>query len=455
MIISSINLWCTKNLVDTQFLLWMVFSDEEFASWKIRYHTDPDNDEVDLVFINTCWFISSARDEMFETIERLLQWNKKVYVVWCALQYFQNLLKEEQIVRDIKTPSYQGWLRWQKLVKDNSVFFLDWKDFDALNYERLQSGYVSSDFEEFEFSKSPRAYTSLQLGFEYIKIAEGCMNSCSFCIIPQIRWKQKSLSIESVMWQVLDLVQQWVKEIILIAQDTARYWMDLYEKSMLLDLLREINELPEDFTFRVLYLYPDVLTWSFIEELAKLDRFIPYFDIPLQHISQSVLQRMRRFPDKDKILWILNSIKKYFSEYYIRTNFIVWFPGETEKDIEELSKFIEDDWFDNIAFFEYHDEPLAQSFKLSDKLSDEVVRDRFQKLNNLWKPLFEEKEKTRQRKEQQGSIVELVDDSTIKVRPFLHAPEIDVYDEISTDKIIWVEEWIADLDLGVFVAYKM
>ena len=220
--------------------------------------------------------------------------------------------------------------------------------------------------DSFQRPENARAYTNIDLGFEYLKIAEGCNNHCSFCIIPKIRGKQTFF-----------LQCMKIKELILIAQDSTRYGVDLYGKAQLFELLEAIDQIEADFHYRVLYLYPDLLTKKHLERLTKLEKFIPYFDLPLQHASPKILKAMGRFYNHDMTLELLEFIKQQFPERFIRTNFIIGFPGETEEDFQLLMEFIQQDWFENIALFEYHDEPLAASSQLPNKVDAQTIRKRF------------------------------------------------------------------------------
>lgn len=186
----------------------------------------------------------------------------------------------------------------------------------------------------------------------------------------------------------------------MIAQDSTRYGIDLYGKARLFDLLEAIEQIEGDFRFRVLYLYPDILTKKQLEKLTSFRKFIPYFDLPLQHASPKILKSMGRFYNHEMTLELLNFIKSNFEEYYIRTNFIIGFPGETEEDFRLLIDFIGQDWFDNIALFEYHDETLAPSSSLPDKVEDKVIRTRFQEAKRLVTSLYDARQEAKKGSEQ-------------------------------------------------------
>ena len=202
------------------------------------------------------------------------------------------------------------------------------------------------------------------------------------------------------------MIANGIKEIILIAQDTTRYGTDLYGEPKLLELLKKLDTVKGDFTYRLLYLYPDIVTLNQVKELKTLKKFIPYFDVPLQHISSSVLKNMGRFYDEEYIIKFLDQIKKIFPVSYIRTNLIIGFPGETNKDFEKLMKFVDETKFDNIALFEYHDEPLATSSKLPNKVDDHNIRTRFTKLRQLVNRQLLDRETSRKGKEEIGYIME-------------------------------------------------
>jgi len=236
MFFSFINLGCTKNLVDTQFLLGRIL---EHWSDQFFYDVDPFSEEVELVFLNTCGFISSGRNEMFQTIKKLLRKKKKVCLLGCAVAYFENLADSLQLT-DQETEE------WANLKNHPDLFFLSRGDFAKFEPSFLfnsEQKSLQKPLQEsmFQRPENVRAYTNLDLGFEYLKIAEGCNNQCSFCIIPKIRGKQTSLPIERIVEESKNLIASGVKELILIAQDSTRYGVDLYGKSQLFELLEAID----------------------------------------------------------------------------------------------------------------------------------------------------------------------------------------------------------------------
>ncbi len=435
-----INLGCNKNLVDTQFLMWKIFDLwSNNPNYNINFFSEAFDENVDYVFLNTCGFISSGRYEAFNHIEELLQANKKIYLLWCVPKYFIDL--------DNKSKDQENDQR-KKILQNENVNVISWKDYDNIDLKNIIDGFCSQGYWDFHYPKSPRAYLNQIYGYEYLKIAEWCNNSCNFCIIPKIRWAQKSVAMEQILQEVETMVQSGISEIILIAQDTSRYWIDIYGKNMLFDLLAELENLDLDFKYRLLYLYPDVLTIKNIEYLASLEKFIPYFDIPLQHISSALLKRMNRFYDKDKIVDILKAIKSNFEKSFIRTNIIVWYPWESEADHQELLEFLKEDFFDNIALFEYHDEKLAPSFLDPEKVDEKTIKQRFRETKSLVTKLLDKKKSQLNKEWMIGYVMWFKSTKNwdyMMIRPELHAPEIDPYIDIQIQSVDDCELWIGDL----------
>lgn len=455
---SFLNLGCTKNLVDTQYLMGNIFSLwANNPNYEVQYIADPYDPETKFVFLNTCGFIKAGRDEMMATIEKLTKAKKKIYLLWCGLQYFKTLDKNSQESKKFKT------------ILTN-VHLLSRTDRENINIANLMNGVSSKKFEDFDFPKQTiQAYTNAEYKFEYLKIAEGCDNKCTFCIIPKIRGAQKSLPIDTIIQEVKNMVHAGIKEIIFIAQDTTRYGTDLYKKPALFRLLKKVEEIQLDFKYRLLYLYPDIITIQQLKKLSKFKKFIPYFDIPFQHISSHLLKRMGRFYDEAQIYAFLDFIKKQFPNSFIRTNFIIGFPGETEKDQKKLLWFINHNYFDNIALFEYHDEPLATSSKLDKKIPDDIIRKRFTEVRQLVNSKLLDKEEKRKYigrpgkgKKRTGYVMDIIHTSMsskhsglLVVRPELHAPEIDPYDEIYPDQIIKVHNKTGKISIGEKITYKL
>jgi len=433
--LSMINLWCNKNLVDSQLFLWKLLSEN---SDKIEYYTDPYNNNVEIVLLNTCWFISSWREEMFKNIKTLLSKNKKICLIWCGVQYFEKVLKNVQNI-SLDTNINKELNMWDDILSNKNIWYLSRNDLTLANIKSLFSR--SKNFDDFCRYSAPRLLTNYENHYEYLKIAEWCNNSCAFCIIPKIRWKLVSLPIKSVLYEAESLLKQWIKELIILAQDTMRYWTDFSSKSQLLPLLHELDKLPYDFKYRVLYLYPDILTLKQLQDFSSLKKFIPYFDIPFQHISPKLLKSMWRFYDDKTIHLLLRSIRKLFKKSFIRTNIIIWFPWETEEDMELLQDFLNKDYFDNIALFEYHDEPLALSSTFKDKVPYDVVNKRFNIIKKQVNTLLSKHNKNRKNQKDIWYVESIKQNKNwilISIRPEINCPEIDPVDKVKLENIIQV-----------------
>ena len=427
--------------------MWKLLSE---SGDKIEYYSDPYEKNVEIVILNTCSFISSGREEMFQTVEKLLSKKKKVCIIWCGVQYFEKLLKKDNV------PEWQleqELERREKILENENISYLSRNDLSLANLQNLTSR--SQTFQDFCRYDAPRLITNYENRYEYLKIAEWCNNSCAFCIIPQIRWKLTSQPIKSVLTEAENLLKQWIEELIIVAQDTMRYGTDFSSKSQLLPLLHELDKLPYDFKYRILYLYPDILTLKQLEEFASLEKFIPYFDIPLQHISPKLLKLMGRFYDDKMIHTLLKWIRKLFPRAFIRTNIIIWFPWETDEDMELLQSFLDEDYFDNIALFEYHDEPLAKSSTFENKVPDEVIHSRFKTIRWQVDKLLKVREKKRKWKKQIGfveSVREKRDQIFLSIRPEINCPEIDPVDEVKLENIIQCFDG-EEIEIGSRVEY--
>lgn len=450
---SSINLWCNKNLVDLEFIIWEILSYSSNKDFDIRYFENSEDDDVEFVIINTCWFLSTSREEAENTLAYFNDLWKKIILIWCYIEVadktfiknLSNLYKmipfiDYNSVSDILWLSIANKLKVSKFVKDKKIDSY----LNKLNSVNKWDKAFIWKWDEI------RAYFNAPFGYEYVKIAEWCDNKCTFCIIPQIRWWQKSRNIEDIVSEVESLIDNWIREIVFIAQDTTRYWVDNYNKPSLLDLLSKVDNLKWDFKFRILYMYPDNLSLEHLNSLKSLKKFIPYFDIPFQHVSESVLKKMGRFYNEKWIFEILDFINKNFKEFHIRTQFIVGFPWETDADFDKLLSFIKKYKFDSIALFEYHDEKLAASSKLNNKVSHEIALSRINKLDTEINRIYKEKA-IRSIWKEFNWYIEWFEWNRIYVRRELRAPEIDDLDEIKKSQLIWSK----DFDIWDYIKYRL
>ncbi|MFZ4461868.1 MAG: radical SAM protein [Patescibacteria group bacterium] len=456
---SSVNLGCSKNLVDLEFAVGQILKFSDRIS--IEYYDTPEDKAVDYVLVNTCGFLSTAREESEQTLKYFDDMGKKVILMGCYVSvkddaFLSSLKNLHAILPFTDYASIEKMLFGEnRLIKTPGVAKLKGA-LAGLKENKLRE-YLSSiggnqiGKKAFVWKGDEiRAYIHAPFGYEYLKIAEGCDNNCTFCIIPKIRGRQKSREIEDILKEVETMVNNGIREVEIICQDTTRYGTDIYGESRLFELLEKIDTLPYDFKYRLFYLYPDTLTLEHFGKLTKLKKFIPYFDIPFQHYSANILKRMGRFYDQKHILDLLTFIRKNFQDSFIRTSFIVGFPGESDADFDELMQFAKDQKFESVGVFQYHDEELAASSKLDGKVDEATARKRMKSLGKVLEKIYDEYQQAAIGKTFYGYVMQCEEDSVI-VRREIQAPEIDEYDEIEYQQILDVES----VGLGDYVRYTL
>ena len=341
---SIISLGCPKNLVDSEYF----FTIFEKAGYKFSENTE----KAEIILINTCGFINDAKEESIDTILETLQLKetgkcKKIFVTGCMVKRYKEDLKAS-------IPEVDEWI--------------DLKDFDELE------SILNSEHKQKERTiLTPKHYA-------YLRISDGCNNHCSYCAIPSIRGELKSETIEDMLIQAKALADQGVKEIIINAQDTTQYGTDLYGKQSLIDLIKAIHAIDKISWIRLLYLHPAHITETFIDELALLPKICPYFDIPLQHINDNILNAMNRHVTKARIIEILNYIKFKLPEAVIRTTFITGFPGEDRKIFNELLRFIQEFNFGRLGAFDFSPEEGTLAEKMENQISKRTAQNRKDKI---------------------------------------------------------------------------
>ncbi len=457
---SAINLGCSKNMVDLEFAIGEILKYSDQAP--IEYIEDPESNETDYVLVNTCGFLSSARQESEETLSYYDSLGKKLILMGCYVSVKDDafLAGLKNLVSIVPFMSYSviEELVLGKKSKFNLAAIVKAKQAHKQSKEKTLSNYLASIEAPGKWKKAfvwrgdeVRAYMHAPFGYEYLKVAEGCDNNCTFCIIPTIRGRQTSRPIESIVAEVKTMLSQWIQEIQIISQDTTRYWTDLYEEAKLIELLQHIDTVIDEFihknkpahspTYRVYYLYPDILTLDHLSKLKKLKHFLPYFDIPFQHASENILKLMGRHYDRAHIDNFIEYIREHFPNSFIRTSFIIGFPGETDIDFQILLDFVRKYQFESVGIFEYHDESLAASSKLPNKVEESIAKNRIKEITPILNSVYDTKFTERKWNKQSGYIMD-IKDSTIIIRPEMAAPEIDDYDEMLISDIIGtIEIW--------------
>ncbi len=345
------SLGCAKNMVDSEMVLGLL---------KKKFEIINDASLADLIIINTCAFIESAKKESIDTILGLSDYKKegaKMVVIGCLAQRYKNELEKllPEVDRFISIDEYSNI---SKIFND--IINSNFKNDDKLN--PLERVYSTPNY------------------MAYVKISEGCFNRCAFCAIPLIRGNLKSRTIEDITEEVKLLVNNGCYEINLISQDTTKYGYDIYKELKIVDLLKELVKIDGDFKIRLLYLYPDIVTDELIEFIKNNKKVMPYFDIPIQHSEDKILSYMKRRGNREYLLKLFDKIRKEIPESIIRTTFIVGFPYEEDIDIDNLIDFIKKVRFDRLGAFTFSLEEGTKATEYPNIISEAEKQKRYEKL---------------------------------------------------------------------------
>ncbi|HBG49120.1 MAG TPA: 30S ribosomal protein S12 methylthiotransferase RimO [Cyanobacteria bacterium UBA9971] len=410
--IGLINFGCPKNLVDSENMLGILSQN--------GYKINLDEKKADIILVNTCAFIKDAEKESVKAIVELAESGKKLIITGCLAQKYKKELAEA-------VPEALAFVGTGDIEKISEVVEKISHNTGETLYEISENPYYSlnNDMERFQITVGSSSY---------IKIAEGCDYSCAYCVIPALRGKYRSRTIESIVKEAKSMGQKGVSEIILIAQDTTNYGKDLYGKPSLPELLRELNKVEEISWIRVMYAYPSLVNDEFIEVIATLDKVVKSIDIPLQHSHPEILKLMNRPAiDNGKII---EKLRKNIPGVSIRTVFITGFPGETEEHFEHLYNFIEKYKFDKLGVFEYSKEKDTDSYKLKGHVAAKIKKLRKKRLMELQQKISKKINASLIGKEIISLIEVLTSDGKIIGRTYKDAPEIDGLVFIETKKIV-------------------
>lgn len=353
--VGMICLGCAKNQVDGEMLM--------AALRNGGFETVSDPAESDIAIINTCGFIDSAKKESIGEILELVDLKndgiiEKIVVTGCLAERYK-----DEIRRDI--PEVDAVLG----IGANA---------DIVNkFKELVGGEAVESFpDKYQMPLCGDRDLSTPNYYAYLKIAEGCDNNCTYCAIPMIRGKQRSRTIENIVEEAEGLVKNGVKELIVIAQDTSRYGIDIYGEFSLARLLKELAKIENLKWIRVLYCYPEAITEELIDVFASEDKVVKYLDLPLQHASGKVLKRMNRRGDREKLTALINKLRERIPGIVLRSTFIAGFPGETEEDFTELAEFVKDMEFDRMGCFAYSQEEGTPAARMKEQLDEETKEER-------------------------------------------------------------------------------
>ena len=358
-----VSLGCDKNLVDSEVMLGLLAS---------HGHQMVDSEEeADVIVVNTCCFINDAKEESVQTILEMAEYKKDgsikaLIVTGCLAQrYKQEIMDEiEEVDAVLGTTSYD------KIV-------------EVIN-EALQ-GHKSLELTDIDVLPTVESKRLVTTGghFAYLKIAEGCDKHCTYCIIPKIRGNFRSVSMERLIKEARDLVDQGVKELILVAQETTLYGIDLYGKKSLHVLLKELCKIGGLRWIRILYCYPEEITDELIQVMKEEDKICNYLDIPIQHASDGVLKRMGRRTSKQQLIDIVKKLREEIPDIALRTTLITGFPGETKEQHEELMEFVDEMEFDRLGVFTYSPEEDTPAATMPDQIEESIKEDRQAELMEL------------------------------------------------------------------------
>lgn len=370
--LALISLGCSKNLVDSEHYLGIL-------SKRKGMELTSELSEADIVIVNTCGFIGDAKEESIETILEVSEFKetgnlKKLIVAGCLAQkYSEEILKElsevdavigtgdidkiEKVVDEI--------LENKKVVETKNMTFLA-----NANTERVLT---------------TASHTA------YLKISEGCNRACTYCIIPQMRGRLRSRSIEDIVEEAKRLVASGVREINLLAQETTEYGIDLYGDKKLAALMKELCKIEGLKWLRTYYMHPEYVTDELIEVMKSEEKICKYFDVPIQHVSDNILRNMARAKGGEQVKDVLNRIRKAIPEATIRTTLIVGFPGETEENFQELMDYVREFEFDYAGVFKYSREEDTVAYNLPNQVPEEIKEKRYAELVNLQSEIAERK----------------------------------------------------------------
>ena len=423
--VGFVSLGCSKNLVDTEIVIG------KFKQNKFNIVNNPQ--EADIIVINTCGFIDQAKEEAINTILEMAEYKKKrckyLIVMGCLVQRYYNDLIEllPEVDLFLKLDEYDKiWDIINKFLQTGKITYKKQANKKISQIEPMPM-FCKQEFEN-------RIITTGK-NFAYLKIGEGCSNKCTYCAIPYIRGPFVSRKIEDILAEAQELANKGIKEIIIIAQDTTKYGIDIYGKSMLKELLHEISKIEQIKWIRFLYSYPEGITEELIQEVAQNDKICKYFDIPIQHISNQVLKRMNRKTTKENIENLINTIKAKIPNVTLRTSLIVGFPGETKEQFEELYNFVKKAEFDKLGVFMYSKEEGTPAEKLPDHIHHNTKKARYNKIMKLQKEISSKKMQEKIGQELEVLVENISFDNKYLIgRTKKDVPEIDGIVYIQNDK---------------------
>ncbi len=425
--IFCVSLGCDKNLVDTEMMLGLLNKD--------GYTFTDDEHEADVVVVNTCCFIGDAKEESVNTILEMAELKKEgrckaLIVTGCMAQRYKQEILDE-------IPEVDGILGTSTYDEISNVL------------KKVLGGSRESCFHDLNALPNvevPRVVTTGGY-YAFLKIAEGCDKRCTYCIIPDLRGSYRSVPMERLIEEAKQLASQGVKELILVAQETTLYGIDLYKKKSLPKLLHELCKIPGIQWIRIQYCYPEEITQELIETIREEEKICNYLDIPIQHASDRILKRMGRRTNQKQLREMIASLRSQIPDIALRTTLISGFPGETEEDQEEVMRFVDEMEFERLGVFAYSQEEDTPAAEFPDQVPQELKEERRDEIMELQQEISYEKSQS-----MIGKVLEVMiegkvaDENAYVGRTYMDAPGVDGLIFINTD---------LDLMSGDFVRAKV
>ena len=398
--VGFVSLGCSKNLVDTEMMIG------SFKEHKFNIVNNPE--QADIILINTCGFIESAKEEAINTILEMAEYKKKrckiLIATGCLVQRYEKELEKALPELDlfISCNNYEEfWKKVEKVVKQedsDKKYNLDYNNRIITTGDKMA----------------------------YLKIAEGCSNRCTYCAIPYIRGPFVSRKMEDILKEANELAKKGIQELIVIAQDTTKYGIDLYGEPKLSELLENLCKIEGIKWIRFLYSYPETITDELIQTVKNNEKICKYFDIPIQHISNNVLKRMNRKSNGESIKKLMNKIRQEIPDVILRTTVMVGFPGETKDDFDELYNFIKETKFDKLGAFMYSKEDGTPAAKLKNQIHPMTKKSRYNKIMELQKEISKQNLENKINKEYTALIEDVSFDNKYYIgRTYMDVPDMD------------------------------
>ena len=428
-----ISLGCDKNLVDTEMMLGQL-SQEGFTFTDDEY-------EAEVIVVNTCCFINDAKEESINTILEMAELKKQgtlkaLVVTGCLAQRYKEEIQTEipEVDCILGTTAIDQIVEAVKEVLEGQAVGI--KHIEDINRKPV-------------YGKKRIMTTGGH--YAYMKIAEGCDKHCTYCIIPKIRGNFRSVPMEALIEEAKQLVEQGVKELILVAQETTLYGQDLYGRKALPELLDKLNAIPGLYWIRILYCYPEEVTDELIEAIKRNDKVCHYLDIPIQHGSDAVLKRMGRRTNEQQLRDIVDKLRKEIPDICLRTTLISGFPGETEDDHEAVMHFVDDLEFDRLGVFTYSPEEDTPAAMMADQTPEEVKEDRRAEIMELQQEIAYDKADAMIGEKLMVMIEGKVADENAYVgRSYKDAPNVDGYVFVNTGKNLMTGDFVPVVITGSY-----